>query len=146
MPSHKSDIISMLKGNGYSVRESTIAGDEFRIFASPPGADAETVEVFMAKGTSTVCCGSGIIIGSDQRKKFFEQPEEKRKQLKERLEKLDAVRSLDFFEVSDDGENFAVTMRCEFEITDDVGDDFENCMNVINLAGHYVEEEIDGLF
>lgn len=136
----------MLKGNGYFVRESNMAGDEFRIFASPPGVDDETVEVFMAKGTNTVCCGSGIILGGEQRKRFFEQPIEKRNQLKENLEKLDATRSLDFFEVLDDGKNFAVTMRCEFNLSDDVGDDFENCMNMINLAGYNVEETWDKFF
>ena len=81
--SQKKDIVSMLEGNGYSVREVKTAGDEFRIFASPSGVDAETVEVFMAKGTNIVCCGSGIILGGEQRKKFFEQSIEKRRHLSE---------------------------------------------------------------
>lgn len=136
----------MLKGNGYSVRENNIPGDEFRIFASPPGINAETLEVFMIKGSSTICCGSGIILGGSQREKFFNQSEEKRNYLKENLKKIDATKSLDFFDVSDDGENFTVTMRCEFELSRDVGEDFENCINMINFAGYKVEETWDKFF
>jgi len=132
--------------NGYSFREAPIPGDAFRIFLSPPGSQTETVEVFKEKSSDAVSCGAGLVMAGGLREKFFAQTSSKRNELRESLENLDAVRSLYFFHIEDDGKNFIVTMRCGFSPNGDVEGSFESCMNRINLAGYSVEEEWDRFF
>ena len=136
----------MADANGYSFRDASLQGDDFRIFLVPPGSSAETVEVFKEKNSDAVCCGAGLVMGGEQREKFLAQEHTKREKLRDDLKNLDAVNSLDFFHIEDDGSNFIVTMRCEFSPSGNVEDTFEDCMNRINLAGYSVEEEWDRFF
>lgn len=135
----------MAKLNGYSARESPLRGDDFRIFLAPQGAE-ENLEVFKEKSSTDICCGSGIVMGRKQREIFNSLLGSDRKNLKIALEKLDAVKNLDFFKVDDDGENFSVTMRCEIKQDQKFDDAFEACVNKINYAGYCVEEEWENFF
>ncbi|GKS67905.1 hypothetical protein YTPLAS73_14520 [Nitrosarchaeum sp.] len=146
IPQVKKIICEMADANGYSLRDAPIQGDDFRLFLTPPGGNAETVEVFKEKNSDVVCCGAGLVMGGKYRKKFFEQTSSKRQNLKEQLEGLDTVASLDFFQIEYDEKNFVVTMRCELSPDGDIEEGFENCMNRINLAGYSVEDEWDKFF
>lgn len=142
----KKIIMDMAESNGYSYRDSPMQGDDFRIFLTPPGGSTETVEVFKEKSSGAVCCGAGLIMGGEQREKFFSLESAERENFKDQIEILESVKSLDFFQAEDNGENFVVTMRCEFSPAGDLESKFEDCMNRINLAGYSVEEEWEKFF
>ncbi|MEX0862157.1 hypothetical protein [Nitrosopumilus sp.] len=139
-------ICFMLEANGYRIRNGMMPLDDFRLFLTPPGFEVESEEVFKLKGTDTVSCAAQIIMGGEIRNTFYSQDEHTRSKFQKLLESAPSVRELDFFEVTDDGKDFVVSIRAEFPIVNLSEDVFADAMDRLNLAGGSVEDLINTYF
>ena len=129
----------MLEANGYGMRSVSMPGDDFRMFLTPPGIEVESEEVFKIKESGNVCCGSEIVLGGEIRD-MFRQSKNEWEKFRDRIENLDEVKELDFFEAYDDGEDFRISIRSEFPINKISEDSFVDAMNRLNSAGGSIED------
>jgi len=139
-------IRSMLESNGYGIRDGIMPGDDFRLFLTPPGFDVESEEIFKIKGNDAVCCGSVILLGGKMRDAFFKQDGDKRDKFGKALKKENGVGRLDFFEIDDDGKDFKISIRSEFQIQKLSEDVFADAMDRLNIAGGSIEDAINEYF
>lgn len=130
----------MLEANGYGMRYTSMPGDDFRIFLTPPGIEVESEEVFKVKGNDNVCCGAEILMGGEIRDLFFKQSKGEQEKFKEKIEHLYEVKALDFFEIVNDGNDFKISIRAEFPIDKLSEDSFADAMNRLNSAGGSIED------
>lgn len=139
----------MLEANDYGVRDGMMPHDDFRLFLTPPGLEDESEEVFKLKGSGKVCCGSEIIMGGNVREVFFQQTPKEQARFKELLAGADGVGDLDFFETVNDGKDFQITIRTEFQVDELSEEVFGDAMDRLNIAGGSIEdmwnEYFDGL-
>ena len=142
----KETIYHMLELNDYGIRDGIMPLDDFRLFLTPPGFDVESEEVFKIKGHDIVCCGSVIILGGEMRDAFFKQDKDERDKFSKSLEKENGVDKLDFFEMDDDGKDFKISIRSEFQITKLSEGVFADAMDRLNLAGGSIEDAINEYF
>lgn len=139
-------ICDLLESNGYSIRVGMMPGDDFRLFLTPSGFDVESEEIFKIKGNDIVCCGSVIILGGEMRDAFFKQDKGERDKFAKLLEKENGVDKLDFFETDDDGKDFKISIRSEFQITKLSVGVFADAMDRLNIAGGSIEDAINEYF
>ena len=130
----------MLESNNFRIRNGKMFGDDFRIFLTPPGFEVESEEIFKLKKDDSVYCGETIILGGEMRESFFKQDKKERSKLRVRIENATGVEDLDFFEISDDGKDFKVSIRTEFPVSKLSEDTFADAMDRLNLAGGSVED------
>ena len=142
----KETIYHMLELNDYGIRDGIMPLDDFRLFLTPPGFDVESEEVFKIKGNDIVCCGSVIILGGEMRDAFFKQDKDERDKFSKSLKKKNGVDKLDFFEMDDDGKDFKILIRSEFQITKLSEGVFADAMDRLNLAGGSIEDAINEYF
>jgi len=149
MPSFEREmesIIRMLEANGYSVRDGMMPLDDFRLFLTPPGFEVESEEVFKLKASDKVHCAAQIIIGGEIRNAYYNQDEELRGKFKGMVKSASGVSELDFFEVADDGKDFSISLRSEFQISNLSEDVFADAMDRLNMAGGSIEDLINSYF
>jgi hypothetical protein len=133
-------ICDMLTANGYKIRDNPIQGDDFRIFLVPPGMEIESEEIFKIKNSGKVCCGSEVIMGGKIRDVFFKQKDAEQEKFKKILGSATGVEDLDVFEMVDDGKDFRITVRTEFQISELSEDVFGDAMDRLNIAGGSIED------
>ena len=138
--SDKEIICKMLELNGYGVRAGKMAGDDFRMFLTPPGFEVESEEIFKLKENDAVCCGSEIMMGGEIQDVFFKQSPDDRKKFRKQIKNAPGVEDLDYFEIIEDGKDFRITIRSEFSIYDLSEDVFADAMDRLNLAGGSIED------
>ena len=137
---------SMLEANGYGVRIGTMPLDDFRLFIVLPSSEDESEEVFKLKGSDAVHCATQIIIGGKIREALYKQDERIRANLRDTLGASPGVKDLDFFEIEDDGKDFAISIRAEFPIGSLSEDAFADAMDRLNFASSSIEDAIDTYF
>ena len=144
--SAKEFIVDLLEANDYGIRNMMMPLDDFRLFLTPPGFDVESEEIFKLKGFDTVNCAAQIIMGGKIRDTFYLQDEQTRTKFRSLIENAPGVKSLDFFDVLDDGKDFVVSIRAEFPIDKLSEDVFADAMDRLNLAGGSIEDLFNEYF
>jgi|GEM_PF-3884395 len=139
-------IINMLKVNDYGIRDGKMSGDDFRLFLIPPKLEIESEEIFKLKGNDIIHCGAVILLGGEMRDAFFQRNKDAREQFSEQIATETGVKDLDFFEIHDDGQDFKISLRTEFHLSQLSEDVFGDAMDRLNLAGGSIEDRINEYF
>jgi len=136
----------LLESNDYSIRDGQMPGDDFRLFLVPPKFEVESEEIFKLKGNDIVHCGAILFLGGEMRDTFYKQSETKQEEFLASLKTLEGVDKLDFFEISNDGQDLKIALRAEFPIQKFSEDVFGDAIDRLNIAGGSVEDAINEYF
>jgi len=89
--------------NDYSVKNSPMQGDDFRLLLTLKGDTQPSIEVYKEKNFQFLHYSANIKMGQQSLEKFNLMSIPKQQELRKSLEDLQKTLKVDFYEIEDDG-------------------------------------------